>query len=143
MTLERQMNLPQINVAVGVLMNEAREILIARRPDGKPMPGSWEFPGGKIEAQETASQALLREMREELGIRIDLDHTTLLGKVEYAYPEFIFHAPVFLCVHWQEEPQPLEGQRLAWIRLQDFPSYHFLPACEKIFSLIEQKTDLF
>lgn len=135
------MSIPLINVAVGVLINEVNEILIAQRPKEKMFAGFWEFPGGKIEAQETPSQALLRELHEELGIDVDPDHPLLLGNVEYAYPAFLFRAPVFICTLWKREPQPLEGQRLVWVKLFDLLSYDLLPACEKIILLLQQKID--
>lgn len=130
-----------VHVSVGVLINDVNEILIAQRPKGKPFPGFWEFPGGKIESQETPCQALLRELHEELGIEIDRDHPLLLGNVEYAYPEFVFQAPVFMCTSWKRQPQPLEGQRLVWVKPFDLLSYNLLPACKKICLLLQEKTD--
>lgn len=103
-------------VAVGILIRHhtqrGAEVLFTSRPEGKPYAGYWEFPGGKIEAEETAEQALRRELHEELGIRIASAqrwHTS-----EHAYE----HATVRL--HWQKvfawsgELQMREGQLHAW-----------------------------
>ncbi|MFA7680083.1 MAG: NUDIX domain-containing protein, partial [Pigmentiphaga sp.] len=59
-----------IDVAVGILQRQDGAFLLAQRPDGKPYSGWWEFPGGKLEANETALQALARELHEELGITL-------------------------------------------------------------------------
>ncbi len=61
---------PLLVVAVGVLVNPWGHVLIAQRPAGKHMAGAWEFPGGKVEADESVSEALFRELKEELGIEL-------------------------------------------------------------------------
>ncbi|SHE67308.1 8-oxo-dGTPase [Lampropedia hyalina DSM 16112] len=106
---------PRVEVAVAILLrDDDREFLLGSRPHGKPYAGYWEFPGGKLEAGESVAQALQREMHEELGIQIDHQHVEIWRTTEHDYP----HAQVRL--HWckvrlwQGNPQPQEGQQIAW-----------------------------
>ena len=103
---------PPVNVAVGVLRRSDGTVLFARRPDGKPYAGWWEFPGGKLEAGESVEAALARELFEELGIVIEASEA--LTMIEFSYP----HARVrlyFRCIsQWRGEPQSREGQALSW-----------------------------
>ena len=124
---------PVVNVAIGILINSQGEILLSQRPEPKPFAGLWEFLGGKIEEGETASCALRRELQEEVGIGVTEDSLLLLGNLEHTYPEFLFCSWVFRCPVWQGEPQPLEGQKLEWVKSIHLLSYPVLPACKKIF----------
>ena len=106
------MNLKIIDVVVGVLRNARGEYLFTQRPEGKPMAGYWEFPGGKVEAGESHQQALVRELQEELGITIT--NGTPWRTVEHVYP----HAHVLLhfivVTAWQGESHGREAQDLHW-----------------------------
>ena len=133
---------PYMEVAVGILINEIREVLIAKRPFSKYGGGCWEFPGGKIEEGENFAQALYRELEEELGIKIDLKHTTLLGRTKHTYPEFVFQGHVFIVRYWHGIPQPFEAQELMWKEISQFEHYNFLPGCQKIIELLKAKTEL-
>ncbi len=101
-----------VEVAVGVLKRNDGTVLLARRPEGKPYAGWWEFPGGKLEVGESVEAALARELLEELGITIIGSEP--LTMIEFSYP----HARVrlhFRCIeHWQGEPVSREGQALTW-----------------------------
>jgi 8-oxo-dGTP diphosphatase len=105
----------RIDVAVGVLRNAAGEYLFAQRPEGKPMAGYWEFPGGKVESGESIHTALARELHEELGIEIA--DSTRWTEVEHIYP----HAHVLLhfriITEWRGEPHGRENQSLHWQKL--------------------------
>ncbi len=103
---------PIIHVAVGILQNAAGEILLASRPPDKPWPGYWEFPGGKIETGESAHTALLRELKEELGITVK--HATPWISLFHHYPATQVHLHCFLVDDWEGEPHPHEGQKLCW-----------------------------
>lgn len=103
-------------VVAAVLINPQGEVLLAQRPQGKRLAGKWEFAGGKVEEGETPELALVRELREELGIEIlheDLENFWFLS---HPYPEFDFHLlmPVYICRKWQGIPQPLEHFALCW-----------------------------
>ncbi len=88
------------------------EFLLAQRPEGKPYPGYWEFPGGKIEAGEDARAALVRELREELGIETR-SATPWITRV-YAYTHATVRLHFFRVEAWDGEPRPLEDQAIEW-----------------------------
>ena len=108
------MQLPSvpIDVAVGVLIKPNGDVLLAQRPQGKPYAGYWEFPGGKVEPDESILDALKREFLEELGINI-LSAKPWCG-VEYVYPHAHVHLHFYVSREWLGEPQSLEGQAFAW-----------------------------
>jgi 8-oxo-dGTP diphosphatase len=91
------------------------EFLLAQRPAGKPYPGYWEFPGGKIEPGEDARAALVRELREELGIDVR-EATPWITRV-YAYTHATVRLHFFRVTSWDGEPHPLEDQSIAWQRV--------------------------
>ena len=123
----REAALPVVEVAAGILWREGR-FLAAQRPKGKPHPGFWELPGGKIEPGESAEAALGRELSEELGV--SLRAARFWRAVEHAYPErgirvrlHFFHVTKF-----GGEPAPREGQMLAWVTPGEAAGLAFLPA---------------
>ncbi len=88
------------------------------------MGGLWEFPGGKVEPGETPEQALMRELKEELGIDTWSSCLAPLTFASHAYDEFHLLMPLFACRKWKGIVRPLEGQELAWVfanRLSDYP----------------------
>ncbi len=103
-----------IDVAVGILIKPAGEVLMAQRPEGKPYAGYWEFPGGKVDAGETILSALVREFREELGIEINPDQAQAWCGCEYIYPHAHVRLHFYVCRDWQGEPRGMEGQKLSW-----------------------------
>jgi 8-oxo-dGTP diphosphatase len=106
-------------VAACALIDDRKRVLIAQRPEGKKLEGLWEFPGGKIESGESPEQTLVRELSEELGIRIDGSSLTALTFASYRYPEFHLLMPLFVCRQWSGMPSPLENQVLAWASVTD------------------------
>ena len=115
-------------VAAVALVDAAGRVLLARRPEGKRMAGLWEFPGGKIEPGETPEAALIRECHEELGVEIAAGDLVALTFASHAYRDFHLLMPLYLCRRWQGDPAPLEGQRTAWVKLQDLAGYAMPPA---------------
>ncbi|HQT45884.1 MAG: GNAT family N-acetyltransferase [Acidocella sp. 20-63-7] len=111
-------------VAAVALIDTLGRVLLARRPEGKKMAGLWEFPGGKLEPGETPEVALARELREELGIETQPGDFAPFVFASHAYDGFHLLMPVFLCRRWRGEPNPREGQALAWVtpdRLVEYP----------------------
>jgi 8-oxo-dGTP diphosphatase len=99
-------------------------VLLAQRPEGKPMAGLWEFPGGKVEAGETPEATLIRESEEELGIVVREACLAPLTFASHRYPDFHLLMPLYVCRRWEGTITAKEGQSLAWvrpIRLRDYP----------------------
>ena len=119
---------PLLLVAAVALIDGDGRILLAQRPAGKSMAGLWEFPGGKLEAGETPEAALIRELREELGVDTQASCLAPLTFASHDYERFHLLMPLFICRRWQGTPQPREGQTLAWVRAQDLRTYPMPPA---------------
>jgi 8-oxo-dGTP diphosphatase len=100
------------DVAAAVIERPDGRFLLACRPEGKPYPGYWEFPGGKIEPGEDPRSALDRELKEELGIDVR-EATPWITRV-YAYTHATVRLHFFRVTAWEGEPQPLEDQAIAW-----------------------------
>lgn len=113
--------------AVALIDTDGR-ILLAQRPEGKSLAGLWEFPGGKVEAGETPEAALIRELREELGIDTKESCLAPLTFASHSYDDFHLLMPLFACRRWQGIPTPREGQTLAWVRAKELRNYPMPPA---------------
>lgn len=111
-------------VAACALVDVDGRVLIAKRPEGKPMAGLWEFPGGKVEAGETPEAALIRELREELSIDVSAACLAPLTFASHAYETFHLLMPLYICRRWSGTVRAQEGQEIAWVRpnrLRDYP----------------------
>lgn len=115
-------------VSAVALIDADGRILLAQRPEGKSLAGLWEFPGGKVEVGETPEAALIRELREELGIDTHASCLAPLTFASHAYPGFHLLMPLFACRKWQGVPVAQEGQTLAWVRPQALGDYPMPPA---------------
>lgn len=115
---------PVVLVAAAALVDVDGRVLLAQRPAGKAMAGLWEFPGGKVEAGERPETALIRELREELGIDVTEACLAPLTFASHAYETFHLLMPLYVCRRWKGEMVAREGQALAWVRpvrLRDYP----------------------
>ncbi len=119
-------------VAACAMIDPDGRVLLAQRPAGKTLAGLWEFPGGKLDPGETPEAALVRELREELGVETAKSCLAPLAFASHSYPDFHLLMPLFACRVWQGNPTPREGQRLAWVRKADFRSYPMPPADEPL-----------
>ncbi|ACB26899.1 8-oxo-dGTP diphosphatase [Methylobacterium sp. PvP062] len=102
-------------VAVALVDVDGR-VLVSERPAGKQLAGLWEFPGGKVEPGERPEQTLIRELAEELGIRVEEPCLAPLTFASHAYPDFHLLMPLYVCRRWTGTPRPMEGQALRWVR---------------------------
>ena len=110
------------------LIDADGRVLIAQRPQGKQLAGLWEFPGGKVEPGESPEAALIRELREELGIETWKSCLAPLTFASHAYDDFHLLMPHFACRKWEGTPHPQEGQVLKWVRAADLRDYPMPPA---------------
>lgn len=115
-------------VVAAALIDPDGRVLLAERPEGKPLAGTWEFPGGKVAEGEMPEAALIRELKEELDITTA---TTCLAPFTFASHEYeTFHLlmPLYLCRRWDGIVRPMEGQRLKWVRPLDMAKLPMPPA---------------
>ena len=119
-------------VAAVALIDPDFRVLIAERPAGKQLAGMWEFPGGKVEVGERPEETLIRELREELGINVEEPCLAPLTFASHAYETFHLLMPLYACRRWSGFVQPLEGQRLKWVRPTELREYPMPPADEPL-----------
>ena len=124
-----------IHVAVGVIVNEKDQVLIALRPNHKDQGGLWEFPGGKKEETETIESALEREFAEELNIKLK-SYFPLL-KIKHNYEEVSVLLDVWMITDYIGIPEGLEGQRVEWRSLKSLECTDFPAANKKIIRTIK------
>lgn len=117
-----------ILVSACALVDQDNRVLIAQRPEGKPMAGLWEFPGGKVEAGETPEATLIRELKEELGLVTWESCLAPLSFASHTYEDFHLLMPLYICRKWEGTPQSLEGQELKWVRANKLREYPMPPA---------------
>ncbi|KAG2433973.1 hypothetical protein HYH02_012435 [Chlamydomonas schloesseri] len=103
-------------------------VLLAQRPVGKSNAGLWEFPGGKVDPGETPEAALVRELREELGITVDPADLAPLTFASHTYPTFHLLMPLYACRRWSGVPVGAEGQAVAWAAAGEVTSFNLTPA---------------
>ena len=119
-------------VAACALVDPDGRVLLAQRPEGKPMAGLWEFPGGKVEADERPEETLIRELKEELNIIVSEPCLAPLTFASHIYPDFHLLMPLYVCRRWEGTVHPLEGQAVAWVRPNQLREYKMPPADEPL-----------
>jgi len=115
-------------VVACALVDVDNRVLIAQRPEGKAMAGLWEFPGGKLMPGETPEAALIRELKEELGIEVTQSCLAPFVFASHAYDDFHLIMPLYLCRRWSGMVQALEHEALAWVRPSKMDAYAMPPA---------------
>ncbi len=115
-------------VVACALIDIDNRVLIAQRPEGKQLAGLWEFPGGKLEPGERPEPALIRELREELGIEVKEACLAPLTFASHAYETFHLLMPLYICRRWEGTVASKEGQALAWVRVNKLRDYPMPPA---------------
>jgi 8-oxo-dGTP diphosphatase len=115
-------------VAACALVDPDGRVLLAQRPEGKPMAGLWEFPGGKVETGERPEETVIRELEEELGIVVKEACLAPLTFASHTYPDFHLVMPLYVCRRWDGTVTPKEGQSLAWVRPNRLREYPMPPA---------------
>lgn len=123
-------------VAACALVDVDGRVLMARRPEGKPLAGLWEFPGGKVEPGELPEETLIRELREELGIEVAKACLAPLTFASHTYETFHLLMPLYVCRRWEGTVQGLEGQALEWVRPARMREYPMPPADEPLVAVL-------
>ena len=115
-------------VVAAALVDDNGRVLIAQRPEGKQLAGLWEFPGGKVETGETPEMALIRELEEELGIKVQRACLAPFVFASHTYPDFHLLMPLFLLRRWEGSPQAKEHKEIKWVRPNDMRTFPMPPA---------------
>ncbi len=115
-------------VVACALVDADGRVLLAQRPKGKPLEGLWEFPGGKIDPSERPEDALIRELREELGIEVKEACLAPLTFASHSYEDFHLLMPLYVCRKWAGLVRPLDRQTLKWVRPKDLRAFPMPPA---------------
>jgi 8-oxo-dGTP diphosphatase len=119
------------SIAVGIILNsEKTRVFLTRRLAGSHLAGFWEFAGGKIEPRETPEQAVIRELKEEVGIVV----TQLIpfSTIEHEYPEKRLILHFFLVTRFDGEPCSQEGQESTWTEISSLPNFNFPEANQSV-----------
>jgi 8-oxo-dGTP diphosphatase len=123
-------------VVACALVDADGRVLLAKRPPGRPLAGLWEFPGGKVEPGETPDAALIRELEEELGIRVSPNCLAPFTFASHSYEAFHLLMPLYVCRKWQGTVKPQQGQELAWVRGKRLGDYAMPPADEPLKAML-------
>ena len=121
---------PHKQIAVAIVLR-GKEILIDRRLESSMLSGLWEFPGGKIEPGETAAECVVREVKEEIGI--DIEVVAPLATIEHAYTHFTITLIAFICRYLGGEAQALQCSEVRWVSPADLSEFPFPGANQKLF----------
>ena len=131
--------MPVIDVAAALLFRDGKLLITRRCPDAH-LGGLWEFPGGKREANETFEECLARELREELGIEVEVGE--LVESIPHAYPEKTVHLKFFRCQWVKHEPQALGCEAFKWITREQLGQHQFPPADARLLDALAANTEL-
>jgi 8-oxo-dGTP diphosphatase len=128
--------LPLVLVVAVALIDADGRVLLAERPEGKAMAGLWEFPGGKLLPDETPEAALIRELKEELGIDVTEACLAPLSFASHRYERFHLLMPLYVCRRWHGIVAAQEGQKLAWVRPEKLEHYAMPPADKPLVAVL-------
>jgi 8-oxo-dGTP diphosphatase len=128
--------LPVVLVVAVALIDPDGRVLLAQRPEGKAMAGLWEFPGGKVLPGEPPEAALIRELKEELGIDVAEACLAPLTFASHRYESFHLLMPLYVCRRWNGVVAAQEGQALTWVRPQKLDQYAMPPADKPLVAML-------
>lgn len=129
----------RIRVVAGALFDAAGRVLVAERPAGKHLAGRWEFPGGKVGEGEALAAALARELREELGVDVDVDGCARLMSLTHAYPDREVELHLYVVDGWSGTPRGLDGQGLRWVSLAALGAEDILEADRPFIEALQRR----
>lgn len=122
------MIMKMVHVAAGIIV-KGKQVFLSKRNVEQHQGGKWEFPGGKVEAQETALAALTRELKEE--VNLDISNAELFHQVEFDYGDKQVRLEFFIVTEFTGQERGLEGQKTAWVDIQTLSEYNF-PAANQV-----------
>jgi len=125
-------------VVAVAMIDDAGRVLVQQRPEGKPMAGLWEFPGGKVEPGELPEAALIREISEELGVELALDSLTPAIFASEGLGARHLLLLVYLARKWRGEPEARHATALQWLKPADLRGLAMPPADEPLIALLER-----
>ncbi len=125
----------RVHVAVGIIFNINNQVLLAKRPEHLHQGGKWEFPGGKVEAYETTTQALIRELKEE--VNLDVSNSEPLMTISHDYPDKQVLLDIHTVKSFTGQAKGLEGQLIKWVELVDLENYEFPEANRPIVEALQ------
>jgi mutator protein MutT len=128
-----------IDVAAGLIFRDGK-LLITKRYDDAHLGGLWEFPGGKLEPNETFEQCLVRELREELGIEVTV--RDLVESVTHEYPGKTVHLKFFGCKWLKNEPQALGCSECKWVKANQLSKFDFPEADARLLKRLQKDPEL-
>ena len=121
-----------VRVAVGVIINKDNQVLIAKRASYQHQGDKWEFPGGKVENTESSDEALVRELKEEVGI--EAQAVEFMLEIIHQYDDKKVQLDVYKVEKWMGEATGKEGQDILWVDISQLEKYKFPDANIKIIS---------
>src|SRR5829696_6573139 len=125
---------PQVDVVIGVVLRDDGHLLVCQRKSNGHLGGYWEFPGGKREPGESLEQCLVRELEEELAIRVR--PLAALDVIEHDYPAVRVRLHPYLCTHLDGDTKPLGCERLQWVGPTELAQYSFPPANARLIAYL-------
>lgn len=128
--------LKRIEVAVGVVVNSSHQVLVGQRTVKDDYFEKWEFPGGKLESDESAQTALIRELKEETGLQVASSEKMLV--LEHDYPDRHVKLHVYLVTEFRGEATGKEGQQLRWVSADELNRLDFLAGNRTIIQQVQQ-----
>jgi len=126
----------KITEVAAAVIERPGEILLAQRPGGKPYPGYWEFPGGKIEPGESPEAALIRELREELGVTVAAEHLEPLTFSSADRGTRHLLLLLYRCTAWQGEARALDAAAIRWVEPEALADFDMPPADRPFVSVL-------
>jgi 8-oxo-dGTP diphosphatase len=129
--------LTDLHVVAGALFDATGRVLIAQRPAGKALAGRWEFPGGKLQADEDPYAGLVRELREELGVEVHAAERLI--RYPHAYPERTVWLDMWIVSDWNGDPHGLDGQALKWVEPARLDEEDILEADQPIVAVLSRR----
>ena len=130
---------PHHQIAVGIIVNSDNKILIALRPEASMLGGLWEFPGGKKKKEETLRETVSRELKEELGV--DVQVFEKFRELKHAYSHFKITLHAYWCKVTNGTPEPKSSQEIRWVDLQQIDQFPFPKANKTIISALKEITE--